>query len=40
MFNKLAEERRNIRKYTDKPVETDKVDKIIETALRAPSGRV
>ena len=39
MFIKLAEERRSIRKYKDKPVEADKVDKIIETALRAPSGR-
>ncbi len=39
MFNKLAEKRRSIRKYTDKPVEQEKIDKIIETALRAPSGR-
>ena len=39
MFSKLAEERRSIRKFTDKPVEQEKIDKIIETALRAPSGR-
>jgi nitroreductase len=39
MFNKLAEKRRSIKEYTDRPVEQEKIDKIIETALRAPSGR-
>jgi len=39
MFNKLAEERRSIRNFTDQPVEREKVDKIIEAALRSPSGR-
>ena len=39
MFNEVAEKRRSIRKFADKQVEQEKVDKIIETALRAPSGR-
>jgi len=39
MFDKLAEKRRSITKYTDRPVEQEKIDKIIETALRAPSAR-
>jgi len=39
MFNKLAEERRSIRKFSDKSVEKEKIDSIVEAALRSPSGR-
>ncbi len=39
MFTKLAEERRSIRKFTEQKVEQEKIDAILETALRAPSGR-
>lgn len=39
MFTKLAKERRSIRKYTDQKVEQEKIDAILETALRAPSGK-
>lgn len=39
MFFSLIEKRRSIRKFLDKPVETQKIDKIIEAALRAPSSR-
>lgn len=31
--------RRSIRKYLDKPVETEKLDDILECALRSPSSR-
>ena len=39
MFFKLIEQRRSIRKFTSKAVEEEKVDRIIEAALRAPSSR-
>lgn len=39
MFFDLIEKRRSIRKFKPVPVEPAKVDKLIETALRAPSSR-
>lgn len=38
MFISLLEKRRSIRKYKDKPVEAEKVDILIEAALRSPSS--
>lgn len=38
MFITLLEKRRSIRKYKDKPVEADKLDILIEAALRSPSS--
>lgn len=39
MFLSLIEERRSIRKYEDRPVEREKIDQLIEAALRSPSSR-
>ena len=39
MFNELAEKRRSVKVYDDRPVEAVKIDAIIEAALRSPSGR-
>lgn len=39
MFTELAEKRRSVRKYTSQQVEQEKVDAIVEAALRSPSGR-
>lgn len=39
MFIELAEKRRSIRKFSDQEVEKEKIDSILEAALRAPSGR-
>jgi nitroreductase len=39
MFLSLVEKRRSIRRYQEKPVEADKVDRLIEAALRSPSSR-
>jgi nitroreductase len=39
MFMKLLEGRRSIRKFTDQPVEEEKLEVLIEAALRSPSGR-
>ncbi len=39
MFADLIKKRRSIKKYADQPVEQEKIDAIIEAALRAPSGR-
>ena len=39
MFTDLIKERRSIKAYTAQPVEKEKIDAIIEAALRAPSGR-
>jgi len=39
MFLSLVQKRRSIRRYLDKPVEPEKVDKLIEAVLRAPSSR-
>ena len=39
MFLSLIQRRRSIRKYSEKPVEAEKIDTLIEAALRAPSSR-
>ena len=39
MFTDLLKSRRSIRKYTGRPVEPEKLDAIVEAALRSPSGR-
>ncbi len=39
MFNELAGKRRSVKIYANRPVEADKIDEIIEAALRSPSGR-
>ena len=39
MFIDLLRSRRSIRKYQDKPVEKEKVDLLMEAALRSPSSR-
>jgi nitroreductase len=39
MFNELAEKRRSVRVYDKRPVETGKIDAIIEAALRSPTGK-
>lgn len=39
MFFDLIEKRRSIRKFTSTPVEKEKVEQIIESALRSPSSR-
>ncbi|KAF0106778.1 MAG: nitroreductase [Anaerolineaceae bacterium] len=37
-FFQIVEERRSMRKYADKPVEAEKLTRILETANKAPSG--
>ena len=39
MFLPLVQQRRSIRKFEKKPVEPEKLDTLIEVALRAPSSR-
>jgi nitroreductase len=39
MFLELLQKRRSIRAYTDKPVEQEKIDQLIEAALRTPTSR-
>ena len=39
MFLSLVQKRRSIRRYENKPVEPEKVERLIEAALRAPSSR-
>ena len=39
MFLSLIEKRRSIRRYLPWPVEKEKIDVLIEAALRAPSSR-
>jgi len=39
MFLSLIQRRRSIRKYSEKPVESEKIDMLIEAVLRAPSSR-
>ena len=39
MFVELVKTRRSVRKFTSQQVEQEKVDNIIEAALRAPAGR-
>lgn len=38
MFNNIARNRRSVRQFTDQPVEKEKINQIIEAALRSPSG--
>ncbi len=38
MFLSLAQSRRSIRKYQDKPVESEKIDRLVEALLRAPTS--
>ena len=38
MFNELVEKRRSIKVYAERPVEAQKIDAIIEAALRSPTG--
>ena len=37
-FQKLIESRRSVRKYADKPVEKEKVEKLLRRAMQAPSA--
>ncbi len=39
MFQSLVQKRRSIRKYLSKKVEPEKIEQLIEAALRAPSSR-
>lgn len=39
MLISLLQKRRSIRKFQDKKVEAEKIDTLIEAALRSPSGR-
>ena len=39
MFDDLIRKRRSIRRFRDQPVEPEKVDRLLEAALRAPSSR-
>lgn len=39
MFISLLRSRRSIRKFTDKIIEQEKIDTLIEAALRSPSGK-
>ena len=39
MFLSLAQSRRSIRKYQNKPVEPEKIDSLVEALLRAPTSR-
>jgi nitroreductase len=39
MFMSLIRKRRSIRRFVDKPVEKEKLDLLVEAALRAPSSR-
>ena len=39
MFLSLVQKRRSIRRYLDKPVEKEKIELLIEAALRSPSSR-
>ena len=39
MFTEIAVNRRSIRNYSARAVEPDKIDAIVEAALRSPSGR-
>ena len=38
-FFEVVDKRRSVRKFTDKPVEKEKLDRILEAALRAPTAR-
>lgn len=39
MFMSLLEKRRSIRRFLDRPIEKEKIDLLVEAALRAPSSR-
>lgn len=39
MFIDLLKKRRSIRRFEDRPVEKDKIDALVEAALRSPSSR-
>ena len=39
MFFELIEKRRSIRKFTAEPIDREKIDRLREAALRAPSSR-
>ena len=39
MFMELLRKRRSIRRYSDRPVEKEKTDALVEAGLRAPSSR-
>ena len=39
MFIELLRKRRSIRRFEDRPVEKEKIDTLIEAALRSPSSR-
>ena len=39
MFLELLRKRRSIRQFTDQPVEKEKIDLLVEAALRSPSSR-
>ena len=39
MFDSLLEKRRSIRKFTDKKIEQEVVNSLVEAALRSPSGK-
>jgi nitroreductase len=39
MFMDLIRRRRSIRRFTDRPVEDEKIDLLVEAALRSPSSR-
>jgi nitroreductase len=39
MFLSLVQKRRSIRRYLDQPVESEKIDRLVEAALRSPSSR-
>ena len=39
MFLSLVQKRRSIRQYSERPVEKEKIDLLIEAALRSPSSR-
>lgn len=38
-FLELAQNRRSIRKYTDQPVEPEKIEQLLQAALMAPAGK-
>ncbi len=39
MFIDLLRKRRSIRKYQDRPVKQEKIELLVEAALRSPSSR-
>ncbi len=39
MFNEVTEKRRSIKVYANRPVEPEKIDAVLQAALRSPSGR-